>query len=541
MQVPIIGIGSGNATYAEYLSRNVLQAFTADIVPLKQIFLKDSSLITEADYDAISTQIQQLAELAQNGRTDTNGQTNFQSYMNQAMVDTLNGIMRTFALVGIPPSSNSPILSDAQKIATVQAWQNLPLFGVDVNQALNEALSLLPNSIQYQVAVTQPGTGISQTLTVEAHPTRTLLSMVQIEYLSIGNQIIGENLGQLQQALSTTQTVLNSLTTAQNILNQIHVINPQPPFTFPPDAGSVVNQQAMLALAKNNASFREGLVGGQTTFSASTAIVFPSSTNFFTQEVNRLLQQGTPQQQSDVLSVLNNIFLNPGGTVPPTNNLQVFLFAQRELVKQQPTLAAAMIQDYAAYTGTSPAQLIASIANGSSNSFRDIYKPMASAYFTQIIPSAIPTATAASDLLQVKQQLYQALLQLEAQSPTNTRNTSGTLANSVYVVIQDISAAFSGISTVNNPQLQTQLLSAVKKWILDGQDTVINSSGSQGNANKIGGHLTTAITSGQNLEETQRDAVTRAMFLFNEFYKTAYAIVSLIGKMIASINKSANK
>ncbi len=540
MQVPIIGIGAAHATYAEYLSVNVLQAFTADIAPLKQIFLKDGSLITPADYDSILAQIQQLAELAQNGRTDTNGQTTFQSYMNQAMVDTLNGIMRTFALVGIPPSSGSPSLSDAQKIATVQAWQNLSLFGVDVNQALNDALSLLPNSIQYQVSVTQPGTGIPQTLTVEAHPTRTLLSMVQIEYLSIGNQIIGENLGQLQQALSTTQAVLNSLTTAQNILNQIQVINPQPPFTFPPVSGSIVNQQALLALAKSNESFRQGLVGGQTTFSPLTALSFPSSTNFFAQEINRLLQQGTPQQQSDVSSILNSL-LNFGGVVPPANNAQVLFLAQRELVKQQPTLAAAMIQDYQAFTGTTPAQLIASIANGSSNSFRDIYKPMASAYFTQIIPSAVPTATAASDLLQVKQQLYQELLQLEAQSPTNTRNTSGTLANAVYVVIQDISAAFSGISTVNNPQLQSQLLSAVKKWILDGQDTVINSSGSQGNANKIGGHLTTAITSGQNLEETQRDAVTRAMFLFNEFYKTAYAIVSLIGKMITSINKSANK
>ena len=543
MQVPIIGIGAGNANYAEYLSVNMLQQFTNAIIPLKQVFTTSSSAVAGTDYDTILSQIALLGTLAKSGVTDTNGETTFQSYMNQEMVKSLNEIMRTFALVGIPPPATAAPLTDTQKIATVHAWQSLSQFGIDPGVILNNALDLIVRSNQYTVQVAQPGTGISQNLTVQAYPTRTLLSLVQTEYLSIGNQVIGNNLSQLQQALSTSQQVLNSLAAVQNIANQLHVINPQPAFVFPPIAGQPLNNATTTVLIAQNATIA-GLVvsGGQKDpFGIPLSIAFSSSTNFFNQAVNNILQNGTPADQAGVLSILNNIVLNPIHIIPPGSNANIYFLAQRQLIQHYPVLATALVQDFQAATGTTIASLVADQANVNTNTFKSIYKIMASSYFSQIIPSAIPAANAANDLLLLKQQLYQELLQLEQQSPDNTRNTSGTLAASVFQVIKDISTAFSGISTLNNPQLQTQLLSAVKKWILDGQDIIVGTTGELNNANAIGNNLTNAISVAENLEETQKDAVTRALFLFNEFYKSAYALVQIISQMIESINKNLNK
>lgn len=541
MQVPIIGIGAGNANYAEYLSVNMLQQFTNAIIPLKQVFTTSSSAVAGTDYDTILSQIALLGTLAKSGVTDTNGETTFQSYMNQEMVKSLNEIMRTFALVGIPPPATAAPLTDTQKIATVHAWQSLSQFGIDPGVILNNALDLIVRSNQYTVQVAQPGTGIPQNLTVQAYPTRTLLSLVQTEYLSIGNQVIGENLGQLQQALSTSQQVLNSLTAVQNIANQLHVINPQPAFVFPPANTIRIADKTIAALIANNSGLANDLVNG-------TPV--NSTTNFLAQAIQNILQNGTPTDQAGVQTILStDIIIHVGpvdtnighGSTSPTQNNQMYPQTILNLIQHYPTLAFGLVADYEAGTGNTFSSLVASKANGNLSDYKSIYKTMASSYFSQIIPSAIPAANAANDLLLLKQQLYQELLQLEQQSPDNTRNTSGTLAASVFQVIKDISTAFSGISTVNNPQLQTQLLSAVKKWILDGQDVIIGTTGVLGNANAIGNNLTNAISVGENLEETQKDAVTRALFLFNEFYKSAYALVQIISQMIESINKSLNK
>lgn len=67
---------------------------------------------------------------------------------------------------------------------------------------------------------------------------RSLQAMVELNYVKLGNDMLAAQLSGLQQALSTTQTVLNTLTALQNLHNQI-VISTKISFSafFNPSAG----------------------------------------------------------------------------------------------------------------------------------------------------------------------------------------------------------------------------------------------------------------------------------------------------------------
>jgi hypothetical protein len=169
--------------------------------------------------------------------------------------------------------------------------------------------------------------------------------------------------------------------------------------------------------------------------------------------------------------------------------------------------------------------------------YRKLYKASASAYFSQIFPSAVPIATAAAKLLQAKQDLWNQMLDLEAASPVNTRDTKGTLANAIYLVVKDISTAFNGIVMANNPNLQTELFEAVKTWIIDNQDIRIDGFEGPTHAGEIQDRITAAISSAQNLEEGQRENVRRFLFIFQQFYKSAAAMITLLGQLFDKINK----
>ncbi|WP_068467228.1 hypothetical protein [Candidatus Protochlamydia phocaeensis] len=413
MEVDIVGIGATQANFSEYTSPQLLNQYTQAILPLKLVFSQDPNQITSSDYDIILSQINTIRQLAQNGVIDSNGQTQFPTYFNEDMVTKLNDIMRTLAFVNIPPAPGSPPLSDQDKVNTIRMWQNLSQFGVDVSGALNSALTLESSYYSYDAQVQQAGTGQIITVHVSGSPTRTLQSMLQLDYIGSGNSMMAGHMSSLQQALTLSQQALASLTAVQNLSNQLKVTTPQPQFQL-----------------------------------------------------------------------------------PSTDNI---------------------------------------------DDFKSEYKKAASAYFAQIFPSATPVANAANQLLQVKQDMWQEILDLEQANPSTNRSTPGSLANALYIVVKDISAAFSGISTSNNPQLQSQLFDAVKKWIMDNQNVRIDETGSDNNSLTIQNHLSSALTTAENLEESQRDDVRRYFFIFQQFYKSAATMIQLLGDMFDKMNQGISQ
>ncbi|KIC71083.1 hypothetical protein [Candidatus Protochlamydia amoebophila] len=177
---------------------------------------------------------------------------------------------------------------------------------------------------------------------------------------------------------------------------------------------------------------------------------------------------------------------------------------------------------------------------GDLDDYKKQYKQQASAYFAQIFPTAEPVADSAQKLLNLKQTLWDQMVALEAANPTSGRNVAGSLANAVYKVVQDISAAFVGVD-LTAANAQDQLFASVKKWIMDNQDVRIDEAGSNKNAGAIQDRLASAMTTAQNLEESQREDVRRYLLLFQEFYKSAMSMIQLLGTIFDKINKGIFK
>jgi len=184
--------------------------------------------------------------------------------------------------------------------------------------------------------------------------------------------------------------------------------------------------------------------------------------------------------------------------------------------------------------------------------FKKLYSAAASAYFTQLFPQANLLGSAAGQLYGLKLALGSKLALLPSGAYAAAA-PAGTLANSIYKVLKDISDQFVATSQmVPNPNFanlyQTNLplfnqyysLSAYN-WVSDGQTTAITTSGAQGKMGAIQGNLAAAISNTENLNETQRDDVRRYLYIFQEFYKSASTMLQLITDAIQKMGKNINK
>jgi len=542
-QVSIIGIGAASVNYAEYLSLNVLNSYSDGISGLQNIFKKNTN-IQATDYDKIICNIRILNDLAKKGATDTNGTTTYQSYMNEPMADTLNDIMRSLAIVNVPPAANTPPLTDAEKIETVQSWQNLSQFGIFVNDYFTTAAAIKSNATSFSVPAVDQKTGlpIKGGLLVQAFPSRSLQSALELEYVSYGNQLISSQLTNLQGALTTSQQVLGTLTSLQDYMNQITVGPKTPPFSFPPNA-TEYSSASIYSMIDNNQNGVVGIVlnGIQGNVTNNLATVFNQINDNTSDPLNELIQQ---------FIFVNNIF---GYTVPipltadsqingGLGSFSLSLFYA--LVSQGDSrLASAALADYHSNSSNlTIAGQINFIANGLTDpkTFKAQYEIAASAYFKQLTPTVALTqqiTDAATNLISLKNDLLQEVKSLVAQNPSAGVAVLGSLAQACFQVASSISTVFKNVDmSLTGPALQAELLSSVKTYIMDGQDQTLTTSATtaqSSNQNKI----TNAITAASTLEETQREAVKRYIFIFQQFYKTTAAMLKTLETILEKITK----
>ncbi|WP_068467233.1 hypothetical protein [Candidatus Protochlamydia phocaeensis] len=216
----ITGIGPVPSNVAEYTTGEVQQKYLQYVNILKQIFDKradnpdpNSQTLTASDYTTLITTLQNLKTLAQNGATDPLSGAQF--YLTSDMAIDLDLILRSLSASGINVDS---FIGDPQaQMNAMKNWQSLAGFGVE--DILTQATSITGG-------------------------TRTLQSMIELEYVKEGNDLLSTTLGGLQDQLTTTQGILDTLTVIQNIANQITVMNPGD-FAFPPQTDGQIPSSAI--------------------------------------------------------------------------------------------------------------------------------------------------------------------------------------------------------------------------------------------------------------------------------------------------------
>jgi hypothetical protein len=161
----------------------------------------------------------------------------------------------------------------------------------------------------------------------------------------------------------------------------------------------------------------------------------------------------------------------------------------------------------------------------SPSAYASSYNKAASAYFGKAISpffaflnSSDPGfKTFANNLQSLKTQLQAEIRVISAITPANAKGTGSLLQN---------------LKNVLN-ELPTDPLNfaSTEKWALDNY----TQSGNASQAGNIQNDLTTAITSAESLNDTQKENVRKFLFIFQEYYQSATAILSAINQIITQM------
>jgi hypothetical protein len=313
---------------------------------------------------------------------------------------------------------------------------------------------------------------------------KTLQALTELVYVETGNQILSQSLGSLQTALSTTSTVLTTLNDLQQLHNQITAVDKQS-FAAYVSAATGISNRLDTRVPPNKETYQPVAGGG---FFKWHQLAF-----------------------GDRFGGSNSPYL-PGGI----------------------------------NVGHGPTQYTHILPRGDPSLFGFQIPSLASAHFGVLTPQ-ISSALANSinpyiiQFLNLRQKMAVQITALS--SITSDLKDTQTLYARLKVVYSGMNKAIA----INNGYMP----SALKMWILDNQSAGVMVSAGSPNAaainalitakNNLGasGDLQTginnAITAGQNLNDTQKETTRRYLFVFEEYYKSASAILTKLSDIITKM------
>lgn len=160
-------------------------------------------------------------------------------------------------------------------------------------------------------------------------------------------------------------------------------------------------------------------------------------------------------------------------------------------------------------------------------------------YFKSVDPQILSTLTAAdtANFLSLRNTLIEQIRALSGQTGGTASTQGGTLVANLRTVLQNIQAAFVAAGGSTGSAVGV----ALTKWILDNYQVDVNpATQSADQPNKISGlspgeiqrNISAAIAAGQSLNDTQKEQVQRYLFVFEEYYKSAAAILTKITQIL---------
>lgn len=157
------------------------------------------------------------------------------------------------------------------------------------------------------------------------------------------------------------------------------------------------------------------------------------------------------------------------------------------------------------------------------------YQAAAKTFFGDPVDPAFTSAGAQfnTDIIALKTTLSAQVAQLSAFTPLIGGHED---PNSLLAKCRSVLLDLNNIA--NNPTAQSN-------WVLDNY-TALSGTDSV-NAGQIQQRLTNAITAGQSLNDTQKQTVQRYLFLFEEYYKSASAILQKISQLIEKMGQSVSR
>ncbi len=184
--VPILIDGVGTVNVSHDTTQDVVDVYNTNFNVVTTVFNTIPGNVTAAEADSLNTAVTNLLNLAKNGiaQPPQNGINVGPSLITSDMGQQIDLLVRSLASVGMSPGGAT--------VTGILRWQDL--------------------------------TGLSQILATGAdagNRNRSLQALLELEYVGTGNQVLGDQLNSLYQAMTTTQGVTQTLTSLLNIHNMI--------------------------------------------------------------------------------------------------------------------------------------------------------------------------------------------------------------------------------------------------------------------------------------------------------------------------------
>jgi len=498
-QVNVEGIPYAVPTAVEYTSPSVVNGFASGLTALVRVFnygpgntpenpAPYAQAVTAQDALDVQDQIDYLRDLAQYGMV-VDGKT---AYITQSMANDLDLLLKSLKAVGIT-AQGTAVASQAQ----LQLWRDLA-----------QQSPLLQNVMK--AVVDDVATG--------AH---SLQALVELIYVRQGNQVIGDALDKLESALTTTKSALDNLSELQTLHNQISV-NSRGNFA---SAGLLVAgyvdtdgvNNFPIYLNGGMALDRDGGVPVGDILARYTAQVQNAISSFF----------GPAIVPSAFANMLNIVLYN--------ETTSVALAARKASITLQMKSAGystVIFQDRPFPFSTYPGDLV--VASGYLVERRFIAVGVKSNFFGM-----------QKKMVGLLAALSGQLSTLSAQTPASVRNNFISRQTSplgkLSVVYTDL---INTLKLQNGSRLTSttaffSALPAMSKWVTDNYGLFASASAT--GAGKYQQNITNAITAFESLNDSQKEDVRNYLFVFEEFYKSASAILTsmsqIIQKLAANISK----
>lgn len=161
------------------------------------------------------------------------------------------------------------------------------------------------------------------------------------------------------------------------------------------------------------------------------------------------------------------------------------------------------------------------------SAYQAAYNKAASAYFGKAIDPvfafASSTASGYSNFLNtlrtLKDKLRLEISALTKQTPLAAQNDPGSLLGTLRKVYNDLPTSMD--------------FNSVEKWAVDNYNAHGSTAASLGGA--LQNDLTFAITAAQSLNDTQKEQVRRYLFIFQQYYQSAAAVITQINQIITQM------
>lgn len=196
--------------------------------------------------------------------------------------------------------------------------------------------------------------------------------------------------------------------------------------------------------------------------------------------------------------------------------------------------------------------------NSDPSLYRAQYAAAASAYFGQPVNpllnadlgstnaagSAVPGAgfpDALANLISLRERLKDEITKLiPITKVTSSAQLGDTLLGKLQAVVADLNKVFavSGVPvSATTPTMDA--FKAFKNWMLDNLDQHGNANAAK--AGLIQQNITFAITAGQSTNDSQKEQVRRYLFVFEEYYKSASAVLQALTQIITKMAQGISK